>query len=339
MKVAVIGAGRMGRIRVEDLAADARVSRVLVTNRTAERAVELADDFDAAVVGWGDDALLEADAFVITTGTDTHLTHLTQLAPIGRPVLCEKPIALTLADTQTAMDLMASHGTALQIGFQRRFDAGLVALHERVGAGALGTLYSLVLTAHDHQPSAREFIGGSGGIYRDMHVHDFDQIRWLTGEEIVWVHATSTVREHRQYAEFDDADTTAIVGATTGGAVFTITGTRHDPRGHDIRLEVFGTQDSVASGLTHRTPLALLPPREDIAPLTLDGRPYDGFVDRFREAFRAETEAFVSFASGEIDNPCPPDAALESLRVAIACEESVRSGAPVTVADIHTSAH
>lgn len=339
MQVAVIGAGRMGRIRVEDLVADPRVGRVLVTNRTPERAVDLADDFDAAVVGWGDDALLEADAFVITTGTDTHLEHLQRLAPLGRPVLCEKPIALTLADTGTAMDLMAAHGTGLQIGFQRRFDAGLSELQRRIAAGDLGTLYSLVLTAHDHQPSPREFIEGSGGIFRDMHVHDIDQIRWLTGEEIAWVHATAAVREHRQYAEFDDADTTAIMGATTGGTAFTITGTRHDPRGHDIRLEAFGSRDSVASGLTRRTPLLLLPPREDIAPLALDGRPYDGFVDRFRDAFRTETQAFVSFSLGEIPNPCPPDSALESLRVAIACEESVRTGLPVTVADITTPDH
>ncbi len=339
MQVAVIGAGRMGRIRVEDLAADPRVSRVLVTNRTAERAVHLADDFDAAVVGWNDDALLDADAFIITTGTDSHLDHLRRLAPVGRPILCEKPIALTLADTRTAMDLMEAHGTALQIGFQRRFDAGLSALLGRISAGELGTLYSLVLTAHDHQPSSREFIGGSGGIFRDMHVHDFDQIRWLTGEEIAWVHATSAVREHQQYAEFNDADTTAIMGATTGGTAFTITGTRHDPRGHDIRLEAFGTLDSVASGLTRRTPLDLLPPREDVPALALDARPYDGFVDRFRDAFRSETGAFVSFALGDMENPCPADSALESLRVAIACEESVRTGQPVSVADISTAGH
>ena len=339
MQVAVIGAGRMGRIRVEDLTADPRVGRVLVTNRTAERAVRLADDFDAAVVGWKDEALLEADAFVITTGTDTHLEHLQRLASVGRPILCEKPIALTLSDTQAAIDLMSAHGTPLQIGFQRRFDAGLADLHRQIAAGDLGTLYSLVLTAHDHQPSSREFIEGSGGIFRDMHVHDFDQIRWLTGEEIAWVHATAAVREHQQYAEFGDADTTVIMGATTGGTSFAITGTRHDPRGHDIRLEAFGTLDSVASGLTRRTPLRLLPPTEDVAPLALDARPYGGFVDRFREAFRAETEAFVSFTLGDTPNPCPADSALESLRVAIACEESVRAGMPVTVADITTPDH
>lgn len=339
MQIAVIGAGRMGRIRVEDLANDPRVSSILLTNRNTERAVTVADEFGAAVVGWGDDALLAADAFVVTTGTDTHLEQLSRLTPLGRPILCEKPIALTLADTAAAMTQAEHHGAPLQIGFQRRFDAGLADLHDLIADGGLGTLYSLVLTAHDHQPSSREFIGGSGGIFRDMHVHDFDQIRWLTGEEIAWVHATSAVREHEQYAEFDDADCTAIVGATTGGASFTITGARHDPRGQDVRLEVFGSRDSAASGLTRRTPLHLLPPKESTGPLLMDARPYDGFVDRFREAFRTETESFVAFSNGHISNPCPPESALESLRVAVACEESIRTGRPIPVTDISTSDH
>ena len=343
MQVAVIGAGRMGRIRVEDLSADPRVSSVLVTNRSPERAADLDRDFPVAVVPWGDDSLLTADAFVITTGTDTHLEHLERLIPLGRPILCEKPIALTLRDTQRAMDLAEQHAAPLQIGFQRRFDAGLSALHADASTGRLGTLYSIVLTAHDHQPSAREFIGGSGGIFRDMHVHDFDQVRWLTGEEIATVQAFATVRAQEQYAEFDDFDSTIVAGMTSGGIPFSISGTRHDPRGHDVRLEVFGTLDSVASGLTHRTPLGLRLPTEASEPLAFSGIPYSGFVDRFRDAFRRETRAFVDYAGARDrspnSSPCPATAALESLRVAIACEESIRTGRPVEVATISTEEH
>jgi len=337
VRIAVIGAGRMGRIRVEDLAADARVSEVLVTNRTDTRAHEVAREHGATVIPWGDDTLLDADAFVITTGTDTHLEHLERLIPLGRPILCEKPIALTLRETRSAMDLAHEHGAPLQIGFQRRFDSGLARIHDDIEAGTIGTLYSLVLTAHDHQPSPREFIGGSGGIYRDMHVHDFDQVRWLTGEDVAWVQATSSVRAHEQYAEFDDADTTMIMGATTGGVAFSISGSRHDPRGQDVRVEVFGSSDSVASGLNGRTPLRLMPPDERQFTWESGPEPYSGFVDRFRAAFAHETNAFVTFATGESTNPCPPEEALESLRVAIACEESVRRSGPVDVASIDTA--
>lgn len=336
MRIAVIGAGRMGRIRVEDLVTDTRVSEVVVTNRTDARAHEVAEELGATAVNWSDDALLDADAFVITTGTDTHLDHLTRLLPLGRPLLCEKPIALTLAHTQRAIDLAERHGTPFQIGFQRRFDPGLRAIHDRIADGGLGTLYSLVLTAHDHEPSGRDFIAGSGGIFRDMHVHDFDQVRWLTGEEIAWVHATAAVRQHRQYAEFDDADTAMIIGATTDGMPFSISGTRHDPVGHDVRLEAFGSTDSVAAGLTARTPLHALPD-SDAAWDVRD--PYRGFVDRFRAAFLNETRAFVSFSLGEIPNPCPPDSALESLRAAIACEQSIRTGSPVTLDRISVDGH
>ena len=331
MRVAVIGAGRMGAIRVEDLTADPRVSEVLITNRTEVKAQDLADRFSATAVPWGDPELEAADAFVITTGTDTHVQHLEHLLPLAKPILCEKPIALTLRETAAMIELAQHTGSALQIGFQRRFDAGLQKLQQAVQTGSIGSIYNLTLIAHDHTPSTREFIAGSGGIFRDMHVHDFDQLRWITGEEITRVFATSTVREHQQYAEFDDADSALIHATTTSGIQAAITGTRHDAVGHDVRVELFGSADSLSAGLNSRTPLHITDGQLDIAI-----NPYSGFVDRFRAAFREETQAFVSLTAGEIENPCPPDSALESLRVAIACEISVKTGQPVLVSDVST---
>ena len=329
MRIAVIGAGRMGAIRVEDLAADPRVDEVLIANRTPERAGDLAERFGARVLPWAGIAQADADAFVVAVGTDMHSVLLTELLPRGLPVLCEKPIAATLDETARMIDLAAEHGAPMQIGFQRRFDPAIAQVHRDIEAGDVGTLYSLTMTAHDATPSPREFIAGSGGIFRDMHVHDFDLLRWLTGSEVETVYASSAVREHRQYAEFDDADVSAIHAVTASGVQVIITGTRHDARGHDVRLEVFGSRDSVSAGLNARTPL-----RTAEGDLVLESPAYTGFVDRFREAFRAETAAFVSFVSGQTPNPCPPDAALESLRIAIACEQSVRTGVPVRVAEV-----
>ncbi len=329
MRVLVMGAGRMGAIRVEDLAADARVDEVLIANRTEGRAEDLAARFGARVVPWPSATATPADAVVVAVGTDAHDGLLEAVMPQGLPLLCEKPIALTLAATQHVIDLAESHGTALQIGFQRRFDDAIRGVRERIVSGDLGTLYSLTMTAHDHTPSPREFIAGSGGIFRDMHVHDFDLVRWLTGSEIASVYATSAVREHRDYADFDDADVSAISVVTESGVQVLITGTRHDALGHDVRLEAFGSRDSVSAGLNTRTPL-----RSMEADLDLNSNPYRGFVDRFREAFRNETQAFVSLALGEIANPCPPDSALESLRVAIACEQSVATSAPIRISEI-----
>jgi myo-inositol 2-dehydrogenase/D-chiro-inositol 1-dehydrogenase len=319
----------MGAIRVEDLVADSRVTEVLVTNRNAERATDLATQFGATAVPWDTATGPIADAVVVAVGTDAHDAVLSNVLPQGIPVLCEKPIAMTLDATEAAIALAESSGSLLQIGFQRRFDEPIRAVHSAIHSGDIGTVYSLTMTAHDHMPSAREFIAGSGGIFRDMHVHDFDLVRWLTGSEVDRVFATKSVREHRDYADFDDADVSSVIAVTTEGVQVVITGTRHDALGHDVRLEAFGSKDSVSAGLNSRTPLRTM--EGDVA---LNLNPYSGFVDRFRDSFRNETHAFVSFALGEIDNPCPPDSALESLRIAIACEQSIATGAAIRVSDV-----
>lgn len=329
MRVLVMGAGRMGAIRVEDLASDSRVTEVLVTNRSAERAAELAAQWGATTVPWDAASTAGADAIVVTVGTDAHEAALLTVLPLGLPVLCEKPIAMTLGQTESVIALAQTSGSRLQIGFQRRFDDSIRAVHDRISRGQIGTLYSLTLTARDIFPSPREFIAGSGGIFRDLHVHDFDLVRWLTGDDIDTVFATTAVREHMDYRDFDDADVSSVIAVTSSGVQVIIGGARHDARGHDVRLEAFGSKDSVAAGLNSRTPLRTI---ENDLPFSAD--PYHGFVDRFRDAFRHETHSFISFALGEIDNPCPPDSALESLRVAIACEQSVASRVAVRVADV-----
>ena len=329
MKVLVVGAGRMGSIRVEDLVADPRVSGVAITNRNGERAHAVAAQFGASVVTWESIANTDADAAVVAVGTDAHELVLNAVLPRGIPVLCEKPIALTLAATQAVIGTAMAHGSSLQIGFQRRFDDAIRSVYDTIESGRIGTMYSLTMTAHDHTPSAREFIAGSGGIFRDMLVHDFDLVRWLTGSEVETVVATKGVLAHRDYDDFDDADVCSVIAVTTSGVQVVITGTRHNALGQDVRLEAFGSQDSVSAGLNSRTPL-----RTAEGELSLNIDPYRGFVDRFREAFRNETQSFVSFAAGEIANPCPPDSALESLRIAIACEQSVATGSAVRLADV-----
>jgi len=329
MKVLVIGAGRMGAIRVEDLAADPRVTEVLVTNRNQPKARALADQFGATVVAWDNATDKIADAVVVAVGTDGHEFVLNGVLPHALPVLCEKPIALSVEATQAVIDLAARSGSGLQVGFQRRFDSAISQVHDTIESGAVGTLYALTITAHDFIPSTREFMGGSGGIFRDLHVHDFDLIRWLTGSEVAKVYATKAVREFTDYLEFDDADVSSINVTTVSGVQITVSGARHGALGHDVRLEVFGSTDTLSAGLNQRTPLRTME-----GDLALNTDAYHGFVDRFRDAFRNETHSFVSFALGEIDNPCPPESALESLRIAIACEKSIITGAAVEIAQL-----
>ena len=328
--VVVIGAGRMGDIRATDLTADPRVSQILIANRTPERAVALAERIGGQAIDWDTAAETTADAYVMALATDAHGNMLDRLLEHGKPILCEKPIALTIADTQRICDKAEQAGVSMQIGFQRRFDTGMVQARESVESGAIGTVYDLVLASRDHTPPGRDFLPGSGGIFRDLHVHDFDIASWIVGSSIETVQAIRAIRGEGDYAEFDDADVTKIIAVTESGVPISITGTRHDPRGHDVRLEIFGSQDSLSAGITPRTPLLAL----DGPSIGIDNDVYSGFIDRFRDAFRAETTAFVDVIAGA-PNPCPPTAALDALRAAIACERSVATGKQIVVRDVH----
>lgn len=329
MKVLVIGSGRMGAIRTEDLVQNPKLTKLLITNRNEESGKALATKFGAEFVPWSSYQEASFDAAIVAVGTDAHEQVLSQVLPKSIPVLCEKPISATVSGTRKVIAHSEKYNSPLQIGFQRRFDEPIKKMQQIIASGEIGTLYSLAMRAHDHTPSPKEFIAGSGGIFRDMHVHDFDLVRWLTGSEVDTVYATKAVRHNFDYAEFDDADVSSVSLVTQSGVQVTITGTRHDALGHDIRLEAFGSNDSISAGLNQRTPL-----RDLEGELALNKNPYQGFVDRFRDAFKNETNAFVEFALGEIANPCPPDSALESLRIAIACEQSISTGAAVKLAEV-----
>ena len=329
MRILVIGAGRMGEIRATDLAAAPRVDELLITNRTAPRAEDLAAKVGGRTIDWNQAATTDADAFVMALATDAHGDLLDALLEHGKPILCEKPIALTIADTERICSKVEQTGTAMQIGFQRRFDAGISRVHRAMHDGEVGQVYDLVLASRDHTPPSREFLPGSGGIFRDLHVHDLDLVAWLTGSRITTVQATRAIRGDGDYAEFDDADITRIIAVTESGIPASISGARHNARGHDVRLEVFGSKDSLSAGITSRTPLLTV----DGPDVGIDQDPYTGFIDRFRDAFRMETAAFVDLVMGEA-NPCPPQAALDAMRAAVACEVSVRTGRVVDVKDV-----
>ena len=343
MRIVVVGAGRMGAIRAEDLAADGRVDEIVITNRNPERAAELAARVGGESIPWGE--WPDADAYAVTTATDTHADLLEQLVPRGRPLLIEKPLAMTLEETDALIAM--AEGITMQVGFQRRFDAGLRRIKEAIESGRLGTLYSLTLTAHDIAPGSPEFIAGSGGTFRDMLVHDLDEARWLGGSDIATVYATGTVRHHPAYAEADDYDVVAAHLTLASGVPVLVGGTRHDPVGHDIRAEAFGSLDSIAAGLNPRTPLHSADDADGqrlLGAYLSDGAPpsdgarqpetYRGFMDRFRDAFTAETSAFVDVVQGERANPCTPQDARAALAAAIACEVSAREGRVVEMAEI-----
>jgi len=324
MRIAVIGAGRMGAIRAEDLISGG--ADVTLLNRRDNVAKELAQKLNCNSAEYADLLKLDFDGYVVATATNSHMPILDQLIPLGKPILCEKPISLTVEETDLVIDKCQKYGTEIQVGFQRRFDPPISIAAKKVSAGQVGTLYAMHMYAHDHQPSTLEFLEGSGSIYRDLHVHDFDLVRWITQSEIKKVYATQAVREHQQYAKYNDADVSLISLTTESGVQVAITGTRHNPVGHDVRFEVFGSKDSIAVGLNSKTPIHDVEGELDFAQSR-----YSGFIERFRLAFVEESHAFLNFVLEKTPNPCPPINARQALSVAIACEESIITGAAVEI--------
>ena len=325
MKIAVIGSGRMGAIRAEDLLGDG--AEVTIFNRRDLAADELAKRLGCNAGKYSEIYNETFDGYVVATATNVHVEIFDSLLPLGKPILCEKPISLTVEETDKVIATAEKFGTEIQVGFQRRFDPPIRKAAKMVASGEVGTLYAMHMYAHDHVPSTLEFLAGSGGIYRDLLVHDFDLIRWITQSEIAKVYATQEVREHQQYAKYNDADVSLVSLTTVSGVQVAITGTRHDPVGHDVRLEIFGSKDSLAVGLNKKTPIHDIEGEINFAPVR-----YKGFIERFREAFAKESQAFHKLTKGEISNPCPPKSAREALRVAIACEESIKTGTAVSIA-------
>lgn len=319
----------MGAFRARALAEHPEVEQVFVGSHHADRARELSN----AIGGHGgtiDEVLAEElDALVVSTVTAEHPEQIAAGAERGLPMLCEKPISIKLADTEATIEVVRKAGVELQIAFMRRFDDGFRRARELSSTGALGTLYSLRMCGHDHEPADERFIATSGGMFVDLHVHDFDMARWLTGREIKQVFATGTVRAWERYRRHDDVDTTAIVLTMDDGLPVVITGARHDPVGYDFRAEMLGSGDSIVIGVDNRTPVHSVQPDAPPAP----GDPYRGFLDRFRQAFIDETSAFVDLVLGRGDNHCPPEDALSALRVAVACERSWRERRPVNLAE------
>lgn len=330
MKIGVAGAGRMGAFHAGVLAAHPDVEAVRIFDVDSARAESLAADIRATTAPSAAELARWADALVIAAATDAHAGLIHLAADAGLPAFCEKPIALDLATTDAVLAHVRASGIPLQIGFQRRFDEGYREARRTVASGDLGRLYIARLATHDPAPPHEAYIASAGGIYRDLHIHDFDAIRWCTAQEVEEVYASGSVCIDEMFARHDDHDTTVATLRLTDGALAILSGTRHDPRGYDVRMELFGSRDSIAVGWDRRTPLRSVEP--DATPPAEEQ--YRDFLDRFDAAYRAEIDAFLRVARGEMASPCTGEDAREALRISLAATRSLREQRPVRLTEI-----
>lgn len=335
MQVGVVGLGRIGQFHARALQQHPSVHGLSLFDLVPEQSAAGAEMLSCAAVPCSvADSMAElletVDAVAICASTSAHAALLEQAIRAGVPTFCEKPVTLDLASTRRLATLAAERDAVVQVGFQRRFDAGYMAARAAVAAGRVGTVYSVRVAGHDPAPPRESYLAGSGGIFRDLHIHDFDIVPWVLGDQIEEVYVRGAVRVDPMFARAGDVDTVAGTFVLASGALGALTGGRHDPLGYDIRLEVLGSKDSLVVGWDSRLPMHSVEP--DVAPLA--GPPYTGFLDRFAPAYRAELTAFVELCEGRRANPCPIAEAERALCVALACDRSLAEGRAVLVQEI-----
>jgi myo-inositol 2-dehydrogenase / D-chiro-inositol 1-dehydrogenase len=331
LHIGLLGVGRIGAFHARTLAGLPAVRELTVADDDVDRATELAAELGIAAAETPT-ALVEAgvDALVIATSTPGHVPLLTLAAEAGLPAFCEKPVALELDVLGALTEDVDRAGIFVQVGFQRRFDPGYRAARDAVAAGELGTLLLLRAATHDPSPPAGEYIAASGGIFRDLHIHDFDAIRFVTGQEVAEVYADGAVREAPWFEEYGDVDAAAAVLRLGDGTLAVLTGTRHDPLGYDVRLEVFGTRDSVVVGADERAPLRSVEPGAQAA----SEDTYRDFVDRFDQAYHDELAAFVGAVQDGGPSPCTLADARAALAAALAAGRSRAERRPVSIEEV-----
>lgn len=329
MKIAILGVGRLGAYHAKVLRELPGVDELRINDADPARAAGLAKELGAKHAASIDEALAAADAVVIVTPTGTHSDLIGRAVDKDLAVFCEKPIALDLESTKRLVNHVEKKKGRVQIGFQRRFDAGFNEARRRVQAGELGTVYSFHMTSRDALPPADAYVETSGGQFVDQLIHDFDVTRWMFGE-VDEVYATGSTLGFPQYAKWGDVSTSGALLKLRGGSVGLLEAARHNEAGYDIRVEVYGAKDTIAVGLDPRTPMTSV---ERDGP-KMKSPAYPTFFVRFDAAYRAELAHFLRFARGEVENACTVRDGMEALRIALAARRSLQEHRPVAVEEI-----
>lgn len=327
MKCCLFGAGRIGQVHALNLAAHPGAEVAWVVDPNEEAATALARRVGARVSTNSGDALADVDAQAafIASPTPTHVELIKSSARAGKAIFCEKPIDLDRARVDEAIEAVEAAGVPFFIGFNRRFDPSFARVKSELARGAIGRLEMVSITSRDPGPPPLEYLRQSGGLFRDMMIHDLDMARWLLGDEPVSVYAAGSALVDPGIGDMGDVDSAVVTLETRDGVLCQIANSRRAAYGYDQRLEVLGARGMLRA--------------ENVAPHTVTTWSADGiwhdkpphfFVERYAEAYRAEVDHFVR-AVGSPEQPLltGPHDGRQALVLADACLESMETGRPV----------
>jgi myo-inositol 2-dehydrogenase/D-chiro-inositol 1-dehydrogenase len=333
VKFAVLGAGRIGQVHAQALAAEPNARLVAVADVMEAAAKALAQAHGCEVRSIDEiERAADVDAVVICTPTDMHADLIERFAQAGKAIFCEKPIDLSIDRVVQCLDVVKQTDATLMVGFQRRFDPDFNALSEAIARGDIGTVEMVALTSRDPAPPPLDYIARSGGIFRDMTIHDFDVARWMLGEEVETVQAAASVLVDAKIGEAGDYDSVNVILRTASGRQCAINNSRRAVYGYDQRIEVHGSQGMLAAGNVHQDRVTLA-----------NGNGYtctplqDFFMTRYQRAYALEIAAFIDALDKQIEPPTTGLDGLMALALAEAAVRSVETQAVVAVADVLAS--
>jgi myo-inositol 2-dehydrogenase / D-chiro-inositol 1-dehydrogenase len=323
--IAVIGAGRIGRIHAGNAKANSDLDLKYVVDPVAAAAEDLAGTTGAQVAEL-DDVLADESvaAVVVASSTDTHLDFSVRAIKAGKAVFCEKPLNLDLGKARSAESVLSD--APFLLGFNRRFDPNFRKLHERIRSGEMGALETLHIISHDPAPPPLAYVKVSGGMFKDMTIHDFDMARWLLGEEPVEVYAAAAAIVDPAIGEAGDVDTAKTVLRTESGRICVISNSRRSGYGYDQRIEAFCSKGLIRAG--------------NVLSSTVESWGEEGarsdalqnfFLDRYAEAYRAEMAHLVDVLNGEAKPLVGYGDGIQALRIAEAAMQSHQTAKMVRI--------
>jgi myo-inositol 2-dehydrogenase/D-chiro-inositol 1-dehydrogenase len=325
VRFGILGAGRIGRVHAKSLADSGRAEVAFIADALPDAAASLAGSVGARTASVDDVLASDVDAILIATPTDTHADLIEKAANAGKSILCEKPVSLSVERIEACLPVVEKAGVPLMIGFHRRYDPNYAAMKQRIDNGEIGDVEMVTIICRDPSAPPVSYIERSGGLYRDMMIHDFDMARFLLDEEPVTVHALGAVLTDPAIKSTGDVDTAVVHMQTASGKICVITNSRRATYGHDQRIEVHGSKGMLRAGNIHLTTVE----RADASGFTSDLIPFS-FVERYEEAYRREINQFLTF----LENGEKPSASgydgLMAQKLAEAATRSRETGEAVT---------
>ena len=327
LRIGLLGAGRIGRVHAAAIADTPGATLTAVSDALPSAAESLASEHGVGVRTTQEIITAEdIDAVFITTPTDLHAGLIIDAARAGKAIFCEKPIDLSVVRTRECLAVVADTRVPLMVGFNRRFDPNFKAARARIDAGLIGSVEMVQITSRDPSPPPLSYMSRSGGLFRDMTIHDFDMARFLLGEEPIRVFAVGSVLVDQAIADVPDIDSAAVTLVTTLGRIAQISNSRRATYGYDQRIEVHGSTGMVSAANLHEHTVELADVNGFRRPPLLNF-----FVERYLLAYRAEVAAFVqAVASGTPPDPSGSDG-LRALLLADAAARSAVEGRSVEV--------